>query len=72
MLAVLDVTWPEPPESESPLFDLANVMLTGHSAGSVGTENQRMGDLVRDEILAFAGAQPLGHTVTREQASLRA
>ncbi|MGA6222074.1 hydroxyacid dehydrogenase [Streptomyces umbrinus] len=72
VLAVLDVTWPEPPDPESPLFDLANVVLTGHSAGSVGTENQRMGDLVRDEVLAFADAQTLKHTVTRDQARLRA
>ncbi|MGD6749576.1 hydroxyacid dehydrogenase [Streptomyces sp. BH105] len=72
VLAVLDVTWPEPPVPESLLFDLANVVLTGHSAGSVGTENQRMGDLVRDEVLAFAGAKPLKHTVTRDEAPLRA
>ena len=34
--AVLDVTYPEPPAADSPLYTLENVVLTPHIAGSAG------------------------------------
>src|SRR5690606_19839731 len=34
LYAVLDVSWPEPPEIGSPLYELPNLRLTGHVAGS--------------------------------------
>lgn len=48
--AVLDVTDPEPLEPESPLYDLPNVFLTPHLAGSQGNEISRLGDCAVDEI----------------------
>jgi phosphoglycerate dehydrogenase-like enzyme len=51
--AVLDVTWPEPPEVGSPLFSLPNVFLTPHFAGSSGNEVCRMGEAMLDEFRAW-------------------
>lgn len=47
--AVLDVTFPEPPVEESPLFTLDNVILTPHSAGSSGNEVRRMAQYMVEE-----------------------
>lgn len=51
--AVLDVTWPEPPEKGSELYEMKNVFLTPHTAGSLGNEVQRMGEYMYDEYSAF-------------------
>lgn len=64
----LDVTFPEPPEKDSPLYDLPNVFLTPHIAGSIGRECFRMGDLIADEVERFIKGEPLQWSVTREQA----
>jgi phosphoglycerate dehydrogenase-like enzyme len=57
--AVLDVTHPEPPEPDSRLFDLPNVVLTPHIAGSLGNECRRMGRLVVDELRRYVAGEPL-------------
>ena len=44
LTALLDVTWPEPPEAGSPLYTLPNVHLSSHIAGSLGNEVVRMAD----------------------------
>lgn len=72
LFAVLDVTWPEPPEADSALRELTNVKLTGHIAGSVGLEQRRLGRLVVDELERWLADEPLQHRVTEEQARLRA
>ena len=41
--AVLDVTDPEPPEEGHPFYQMENVFLTPHIAGSTGDEVHRMG-----------------------------
>jgi phosphoglycerate dehydrogenase-like enzyme len=48
--AVLDVTSPEPLPAASPLYDLPNVLLTPHIAGSMGNELRRMADFALDEL----------------------
>lgn len=72
LLASLDVTWPEPPEPRSPLWDLPNVKLTGHIAGSIGTERTRLGRLVVDELERWVTGEELQHRVTAETARNRA
>ncbi|WP_197683328.1 hydroxyacid dehydrogenase [Jiangella alkaliphila] len=63
--AVLDVTDPEPLPADSPLYDLPNVQLTPHLAGSTGTELFRMGGLVVAEIARYLDGAPLRHQVRR-------
>ena len=48
--AVLDVTWPEPPVADSPLWTLPNVVLTPHVAGSAGSELVRMASSAVREV----------------------
>jgi phosphoglycerate dehydrogenase-like enzyme len=63
---VLDVANPEPPEADSPLYTLANVMLTPHIAGSVGAECRRMGRWMVQELERFVNGQPLKWAVRPE------
>ncbi|MBW2313129.1 MAG: hydroxyacid dehydrogenase [Deltaproteobacteria bacterium] len=64
--AVIDTTEPELLPADSPLYDLDNVFLTPHIAGSQGTETRRMLDLALDEIERFVRGEPLQHEVRRE------
>ncbi|MFD4564463.1 hydroxyacid dehydrogenase [Streptomyces sp. NPDC058475] len=48
--AVLDVTEPEPLPADSPLYELPNVFITPHLAGSQGNEVARLGLTVVEEV----------------------
>ena len=66
LCAFIDTPDPEPLPPESPLYDLPNVVLTPHIAGSLGIEIARMGDLAVAEVERFvAGESPL-HPVSRD------
>jgi phosphoglycerate dehydrogenase-like enzyme len=62
--AYLDVTHPEPPAADSPLYRLPNCWLTPHRAGSHGEEVRRMGRLAIDECLRFAAGRPFRFPVS--------
>ncbi|MCS5680364.1 MAG: hydroxyacid dehydrogenase [Acidimicrobiales bacterium] len=63
--AFIDTSDPEPLPPESPLYDLPNVVLTPHIAGSLGNEVGRMGELAVTEVERYvAGEVPL-HPVNR-------
>ena len=62
--AVLDVTLPEPPEKESPLWTLPNVFLTPHIAGSMGGEIERMGEYMADELERRMTGRPCLYSVS--------
>lgn len=63
LTALLDVTYPEPPQPDSPLYDLPNVLVSSHIAGSVGDEVVRMADTVIEEFTAWQQGRPLRYSV---------
>ncbi len=64
--AVLDVTYPEPPEKGSELYTMKNVFLTPHMAGSAGNEIQRMGEYMYKEFSAYSKGQPTEYEVSEK------
>ncbi|MGQ4728607.1 hydroxyacid dehydrogenase [Streptomyces sp. Ju416(a)] len=61
--AVLDVTEPEVPPPGSPLYELPNVLLTPHVAGSLGNEIHRLADFALDEVARYAQGLPFADPV---------
>lgn len=66
LTALLDVTDPEPPAADSPLWSLANVTMSPHIGGTNGDEVTRLADCVIDEFVEWAAGRPLRYRVTRE------
>lgn len=64
LIALLDVTYPEPPEDNSPLYTLPNILLTPHIAGSLGNEVVRMADYVIDECERLLSGKKLHYEVS--------
>ncbi|MFF9425932.1 hydroxyacid dehydrogenase [Streptomyces sp. NPDC014746] len=61
--AILDVTDPELPPPDSPLYTLPNVLLTPHVAGSLGNELHRMADQALDEVARYGRGEPFAEEV---------
>jgi phosphoglycerate dehydrogenase-like enzyme len=59
ILACIDVTDPEPPAPDSPLFALPNCILTPHIAGAIKGNTRRQGALVVDQIQAYLRGEPI-------------
>lgn len=53
VMAVLDVTDPEPPVEGSPFYTLENCILTPHIAGSNGDEVHRMAEYMLEEYRSY-------------------
>lgn len=62
--ALLDVTFPEPPEDDSEFYTLPNVILTPHSAGSQSDELYRMSEYMLNEYRALTAGEPTKYEVT--------
>lgn len=66
LTALLDVTMPEPPPSDSPFYKMANVRLSSHIAGSMNDEVVRMADYMLEEFANWDAGRPLKHAVSKE------
>ena len=66
LFAFLDTTEPEDLQASNPLFNLPNVFLTPHIAGSLGDETQRLTDQIVDELGRYHQGKGLQHLVRRE------
>jgi phosphoglycerate dehydrogenase-like enzyme len=72
LFAVLDVTYPEPPEKDSPLYTLPNVIITPHIAGALDNECHRMARYMIAEVKRFLNGEPLTWGIDKEKASILA
>lgn len=70
--ALLDVTEPEPLPADSVLYDLPNVEITPHIAGSLGTETRRMSDAALNDLERYLTGQQLAAQVVSADLSLSA
>ena len=66
LIAILDVTDPEPPVQGSPLYSLPNCILTPHIAGSLGQEVWRMSAYIADEFALYTSGAPTRYEVTKQ------
>ena len=66
LTALLDVTYPEPPDADSELWTLPNVWISPHIGGSVGDEVVRMADSMIEEFQARESGKPLRYRITKE------
>ncbi|MEJ6950713.1 hydroxyacid dehydrogenase [Natronospora cellulosivora (SeqCode)] len=70
--ALLDVTHPEPPANDSPLYTLENVVLTPHIAGSLAGECRRMGRYMLEELERYLAGKELKWEISKEKAKIMA
>ena len=61
--AYLDVTEPEPLPSDHPLWQLPNVVITGHSAGRSARSHTRYAQILLDNLGRFERGEPLSNLV---------
>lgn len=69
LVAILDVTDPEPPEPGSILFSISNIVMTPHIAGSLGHECNRMGAYIVDELKRYLADEALLREITQDSAA---
>jgi len=70
--AILDVTDPEPLPRTSVLYELPNVMLTPHVAGSLGAETRLLTACALSELERYAAGRPPLAAVTARSLKLQA
>jgi phosphoglycerate dehydrogenase-like enzyme len=66
--AVLDVFEREPLPSDSPLWDMPNVLVSPHSASTVAQENGHIVDIFIENLKRYLGGEPLINQYSRERA----
>lgn len=68
VIAVLDVTDPEPPQPDDPLWALDNAVITPHIAGSMGSECHRMTEAMIEDFRRWMNGELLQHEVRKPPA----
>jgi phosphoglycerate dehydrogenase-like enzyme len=63
--AALDVTRPEPPDPDSPLWDCPNLLLTPHTAGASQRKERRVVEIFKENIERFQNGEPLVNLVDK-------
>ena len=66
LTALLDVTWPEPPDPDARLWEMENVIISPHIGGTIGDEVTRLADCAIEEFERWAAGEPLRYRVTSE------
>ena len=64
LTAVLDVTFPEPPEEGHAFYRLPNCIITPHIAGSSGDEVCRMAEYMAEEFELYMAGKPCRYEVS--------
>jgi phosphoglycerate dehydrogenase-like enzyme len=67
LVALLDVTTVEPLDPSSELYNIENVILTPHIAGSQSNEVKRMSDLIVDEFERYLNGEDNLYEITPEK-----
>lgn len=64
LTALLDVTYPEPPLENSPLYKMENVYMTSHIAGAIGKEVLMMANFVIEQFDKWCKGEKMEGEVT--------
>lgn len=66
LTAILDVTDPEPLREDSPIYDMDNIILSPHIAGSIGNETYLMGEMMYEELVRYINGGDLKYQISQE------
>ena len=64
--ALLDVTYPEPPNESCPLFSVENIFINPHIAGSQNNELERMVDYILQDAVSLKHGNAFLYEITLE------
>ena len=67
--ALLDVTYPEPPNDSCPFFSVDNIFINPHIAGSQNNELERMVKYILEDAVSLKYGQSLKYEITLEALS---
>ena len=62
--ALLDVTYPEPPNDSCPFFSVENIFINPHIAGSQNNELERMVDYILEDATSLKDGKELKYEIT--------
>ena len=62
--ALIDVTYPEPPNDSCPFFSIENIFINPHIAGSQNNELERMVDYIFEDATSMKNGKELKYEIT--------